>query len=89
MELMISRNVRNYRESNSLSIKETSEKIKINYKMAQNIISCNRNNIRLEAVYNKAPTIKIDDKIKLDGTERKTSLNISIDDLLFKNIFKN
>ncbi|WP_302623754.1 hypothetical protein, partial [uncultured Clostridium sp.] len=27
----------------------------------------------LEAVYNKAPTIKIDDKIKLDGTERKTT----------------
>ena len=50
----------------------TSEKIKINYKMAQNIISCNRNNIRLEAVYNIA-----------------RSLNISIDDLLFKNIFKN
>ena len=72
MELMISRNVRNYRESNYLSIKETSEKIKINYKMAQNIISCNRNNIRLEAVYNIA-----------------RSLNISIDDLLFKNIFKN
>ena len=72
VELMISRNVRNYRESNSLSIKETSEKIKINYKMAQNIISCNRNNIRLEAVYNIA-----------------RSLNISIDDLLFKNIFKN
>lgn len=72
MELMISRNVRNYREGNSLSIKETSEKIKINYKMAQNIISCNRNNIRLEAVYNIA-----------------RSLNISIDDLLFKNIFKN
>ena len=72
MELMISRNVRNYRERNSLSIKETSEKIKINYKMAQNIISCNRNNIRLEAVYNIA-----------------RSLNISIDDLLFKNIFKN
>ena len=72
MELMISMNVRNYRESNSLSIKETSEKIKINYKMAQNIISCNRNNIRLEAVYNIA-----------------RSLNISIDDLLFKNIFKN
>ena len=72
MELMISRNVSNYRESNSLSIKETSEKIKINYKMAQNIISCNRNNIRLEAVYNIA-----------------RSLNISIDDLLFKNIFKN
>ena len=72
MELMISRTVRNYRESNSLSIKETSEKIKINYKMAQNIISCNRNNIRLEAVYNIA-----------------RSLNISIDDLLFKNIFKN
>ncbi|WP_317368249.1 hypothetical protein [uncultured Tyzzerella sp.] len=72
MELMISRNVRNYRECNSLSIKETSEKIKINYKMAQNIISCNRNNIRLEAVYNIA-----------------RSLNISIDDLLFKNIFKN
>ena len=72
VELMIPRNVRNYRESNSLSIKETSEKIKINYKMAQNIISCNRNNIRLEAVYNIA-----------------RSLNISIDDLLFKNIFKN
>ena len=72
VELRISRNVRNYRESNSLSIKETSEKIKINYKMAQNIISCNRNNIRLEAVYNIA-----------------RSLNISIDDLLFKNIFKN
>ena len=68
----MSRNVRNDRESNSLSIKETSEKIKINYKMAQNIISCNRNNIRLEAVYNIA-----------------RSLNISIDDLLFKNIFKN
>ena len=51
---------------------QTSEKIKINYKMAQNIISCNRNNIRLEAVYNIA-----------------RSLNISIDDLLFKNIFKN
>ena len=68
VELMISRNVRNYRES----IKETSEKIKINYKMAQNIISCNRNNLRLEAVYNIA-----------------RSLNISIDDLLFKNIFKN
>ena len=72
VELVISRNVRNDRESNSLSIKETSEKIKINYKMAQNIISCNRNNIRLEAVYNIA-----------------RSLNISIDDLLFKNIFKN
>ena len=62
VELMISRNVRNYRESNSLSIN----------KMAQNIISCTRNNIRLEAVYNIA-----------------RSLNISIDDLLFKNIFKN
>ena len=29
VELMISRNVRNYRESNSLSIKETSEKINL------------------------------------------------------------
>ncbi len=72
MELMLASNVKNYRELNSLSIRETSEKIKINYKMAQNIISCNRNNIRLEAVYNIA-----------------RSLNISIDDLLFKNIFKN
>ncbi len=72
MELMLASNVKNYREINSLSIRETSEKIKINYKMAQNIISCNRNNIRLEAVYNIA-----------------RSLNISIDDLLFKNIFKN
>lgn len=72
MELMLASNVKNYRELNSLSIRETSEKIKINYKMAQNIISCNRNNIRLEAVYNIS-----------------RSLNISIDDLLFKNIFKN
>lgn len=72
MELMLASNVKSYRELNSLSIRETSEKIKINYKMAQNIISCNRNNIRLEAVYNIA-----------------RSLNISIDDLLFKNIFKN
>ncbi len=72
MELMLASNVKNYREFNDLSIRETSEKIKINYKMAQNIISCNRNNIRLEAVYNIA-----------------RSLNISIDDLLFKNIFKN
>lgn len=72
MELMLASNVKNYREFNNLSIRETSEKIKINYKMAQNIISCNRNNIRLEAVYNIA-----------------RSLNISIDDLLFKNIFKN
>lgn len=72
MELMLASNVKNYREFNDLSIRETSEKIKINYKMAQNIISCNRNNIRLEAVYNIS-----------------RSLNISIDDLLFKNIFKN
>lgn len=72
MELMLASNVKKYREFNNLSIRETSEKIKINYKMAQNIISCNRNNIRLEAVYNIA-----------------RSLNISIDDLLFKNIFKN
>ena len=30
----------------------------------------------LEAVYNNAPVIKIDDNIKLDGTERKTNSNI-------------
>ena len=30
----------------------------------------------LEAVYNKAPTIKIDENIKLDGTERKNKSNV-------------
>ena len=30
----------------------------------------------LEAVYNKAPTIKIDKDIKLDGTKRKTNSNV-------------
>jgi len=33
----------------------------------------------LEAVYNNAPVIKIDDNIKLDGTERKTNSNIEGD----------
>ena len=33
----------------------------------------------LEAVYNNAPVIKIDENIKLDGTERKTNSNIGGD----------
>ena len=33
----------------------------------------------LEAVYNNAPVIKIDDNIKLDGTERKNTSNVDED----------
>ncbi len=70
MKYKISENVRNYRERNNLSIRETSRKIKLNYKTTNQLVNMQVNTTRLETVYNLAK-----------------SFNVTMDDLLFKNIF--
>ena len=70
---------------NSVKIQGTVVNKKIEYGTGVNELDKIENvrfkftDLGLEAVYNNAPVIKIDENIKLDGTERKTNSNIGGD----------
>ena len=70
---------------NSVKIQGTVVNKKIEYGTGVNELDKIENvrfkftDLGLEAVYNNAPVIKIDDNIKLDGTERKNKSNVDED----------
>ncbi|MGL5753090.1 MAG: helix-turn-helix domain-containing protein [Paraclostridium sp.] len=68
----ISENLNSYMKKNDLSMRAISRNINVNHNLTRQIIKLNRNNLRIEVVYNIAKTF-----------------NVSIDDLLYKNIFQN